>query len=66
VGYFWRNGNDGKLEEAFIDKYYPAIDSVGWKQAFKQTFGMSIDNFYVEFDQFMKQPIADLEDFLKL
>ena len=51
-------------KEAFIDKYYPAIDSVGWKQAFKQAFGMSIEVFYIEFDQFMKQPRGDLEYFL--
>ena len=51
-------------KEAFIDKYYPAIDSVGWKQAFKQAFGMSIEDFYIEFDQFMKQPAEVLEDFL--
>ena len=51
-------------KEAFIDKYYPAIDTVGWKKAFKQTFGMSIEDFYIEFDQFMKQPRDDLENFL--
>ena len=51
-------------KEAFIDKYYPAIDTVGWKQAFKQAFGMSIEDFYIEFDQFMKQPVEVLEDFL--
>jgi hypothetical protein len=53
-------------KEAFIDKYYPAIDSVGWKQAFKQAFGMSIEDLYSEFDQFMKQPRGDLENFLDL
>jgi len=51
-------------KEAFIDKYYPAIDTVGWKKAFKQTFGISIKDFYIEFDQFMKQPRDDLENFL--
>ena len=53
-------------KEAFIDKYYPAIDSVGWKQAFKQAFGMSIEDFYIEFDQFMEQSTDDLSDFLNL
>lgn len=51
-------------KEAFINKYYPAIDSIGWEQAFKQAFGMSINEFYIEFDQFMKQPTDVLEDFL--
>ena len=51
-------------KEAFIDKYYPAIDSLGWKQAFKQAFGMTIEDFYEEFDQFMKQPLEVLEDLL--
>ena len=51
-------------KEAFIDKYYPAIDTVGWKKAFKQTFGMSIKDFYIEFDQFLEQPRDDLENFL--
>jgi len=51
-------------KEAFTDKYYPAIDSVGWRQAFKQAFGISVSDFYVKFDQFMKQPVEVLEDFL--
>ena len=51
-------------KEAFMDKYYPAIDTVGWKQAFKQAFGMSIEDFYVEFEQFMKQSKEDLDNFL--
>jgi hypothetical protein len=53
-------------KEAFIDKYYPAIDSVGWEQAFKQAFGRSVEDFYIEFDQFIKQPREDLGDFLNL
>ena len=53
-------------KDAFIDKYYPAIDSVGWEQAFKQAFGRSVEDFYIEFDQFIKQPRGDLENFLDL
>jgi hypothetical protein len=51
-------------KETFIDKYYPAIDSVGWEQAFKQAFGRSVEDFYIEFDQFIEQPAEVLEDFL--
>ena len=51
-------------KEAFIDKYYPAIDSVGWKQAFKQAFGMSVSDFYVQFDQFISQSRNELQTFL--
>ena len=51
-------------KEAFVDKYYPAIDTAGWKKAFKQTFGMSIEDFYLEVDQFLKQPAEVLNDFL--
>ena len=45
-------------KETFIDKYYPSIDSLGWKQSFKHAFGVSIKDFYIEFDQFMQQTIS--------
>ena len=52
-------------KEAFIDKYYPAIDTVGWKQAFKQAFGMSIEDFYLEFDSVINQSRNELRTFVE-
>ncbi len=37
----------------------------GWKYSFEKTFGLSIEDFYVEFDAFMKKPRDEILAILK-
>jgi len=53
------NGSD-----VFLNNFYPAIRELGWEKAFSQAFGISIDQFYTDFDQFIRQPHDDLIQFL--
>ena len=50
--------------DVFLNNFYPAIQELGWEKAFYRTFGKSIDQFYTEFDQFIRQPQDDLVQFL--
>ena len=45
-------------EEAFIEKFknfYSYVPINGWELAFKKSFGMSIDEFYIMIDKFMEK-----------
>jgi hypothetical protein len=50
--------------DVFLNNFYPAIQELGWEKAFYRTFGKSIDQFYTDFDQFIRQPQDDLVQFL--
>jgi hypothetical protein len=50
--------------DAILNEFYPAIRSLGWEEAFSQTFGRTVDQFYIEFDRFMNQSNDDLIKFL--
>ena len=50
--------------DVFLNTFYPAIQELGWEKAFSQAFGKSIDDFYTDFDQFIRQPNDDLIEFL--
>jgi hypothetical protein len=50
--------------DVFLKEFYPAIHSLGWEQAFSQTFGRTVDEFYSEFDRFINQTNDDLIKFL--
>jgi hypothetical protein len=50
--------------DVFLNTFYPAIQELGWEKAFSQAFGISIDQFYTDFDQFIRQPHDDLVQFL--
>jgi hypothetical protein len=50
--------------DVFLKEFYPAIRNLGWEQAFSQTFGRTVDQFYVEFDRFMNQSNDELIKFL--
>ena len=50
--------------DVFLNNFYPAIQELGWEKAFSQAFGKSIDQFYTDFDQFIRQPHDDLVQFL--
>ena len=46
-------------QEALIDTFYPSLNELGWEGAFQETFGMSSEDFYVEFDLFLEKPLVD-------
>ena len=50
--------------DVFLNNFYPAIQELGWEKAFSNAFGKSIDQFYTDFDQFIRQPQDDLIQFL--
>ena len=50
--------------DVFLNNFYPVIQELGWEKAFSNTFGKSIDQFYTDFDQFIRQPQDDLIQFL--
>jgi hypothetical protein len=50
--------------EVFLNEFYPAIRDLGWEAAFKQTFGRTVDHFYIEFDQFLDQSDDEIINFL--
>ena len=50
--------------DAILNEFYPAIRSLGWEEAFSQTFGRTVDQFYIEFDRFMNQSNDELIKFL--
>jgi hypothetical protein len=56
--------NHVKGIDAILNDFYPAIRSLGWKEAFNQTFGRTVDQFYIEFDRFMNQSNDELIKFL--
>jgi hypothetical protein len=34
---------------------------MGWEAAFEEAFGLSVDEFYIEFDEFLDQPGGHME-----
>ena len=47
-------GNDTLLKV-----FYPALDELEWEDAFISLYGMTSDDFYTEFDQFLQLPISE-------
>jgi hypothetical protein len=43
-------------QTALLETFYPLLDELGWEEAFRTTFGMSSEQFYVEFDAFLAHP----------
>ena len=63
--------NDNNLDGALVN-YYKNIAEIekdnvgkGWKLAFEQTFGINIEQFYTDFDNFMLLPREDQIAILK-
>jgi hypothetical protein len=46
--------------DVFLNTFYPAIQELGWEKAFSQAFGISIDQFYTDFDQFSFSSLQEL------
>jgi len=43
-----------KKGSAFSTEFYGQLDELGWEGAFVATFGISSEEFYVEFDEFLE------------
>jgi hypothetical protein len=50
--------------DVFLNEFYPAIREFGWEEAFRKTFGRSVEQFYREFNIFMDQSHQEIIDFL--
>ena len=46
-------------QSALVDTFYPSLNELGWKGAFRKTFGMSSKEFYAEFDLFLEKPLVE-------
>jgi hypothetical protein len=42
--------------EILLQTFYPNLEKMTWDEAFNETFGMSVSDFYSEFAQFIKLP----------
>lgn len=51
-------------EGALIDEFYPRLNDLGWEGAFLSTFGLSSQEFYVEFAIFLERPISEQMDII--
>ena len=43
-----------KKGSAFSTEFYGQLEELGWEGAFVSTFGISSEEFYVEFDEFLE------------
>ena len=48
-----------KKGSAFSTEFYGQLEELGWEGAFVATFGISSEDFYVEFDEFLKLPLSE-------
>ncbi len=48
-----------KKGSAFSAEFYGQLEELGWENAFVATFGISSEDFYVEFDEFLKLPLSE-------
>jgi len=48
-----------KKGSAFSTEFYGQLDELGWEGAFVATFGISSEDFYVEFDEFLKLSLSE-------
>ena len=68
--YLWHL-NDENFKKLMVDYYaifaerYKTNPETGWKDAFEDTFGMSLDRFYSDFDAFMRQDLDSQRAIIK-
>ncbi len=43
--------------DEFLFDYFPRLSYDGWEATFRDVFGLTMDEFYDEFDAFLDQPI---------
>ena len=42
-----------------IDTFYPNLEKLGWEGEFEMAYGMSSEDFYKEFNKFLKRPLKE-------
>ena len=47
-------GNNNSLNE-----YFSNVPLVGWEQSFQETYSITLEEFYIEFNNFLKKPINE-------
>ena len=40
--------------DVLIERFYPAVEALGWEAAFGEAFGLTPAAFYAEFDRFLE------------
>ena len=50
----FKAGNNNSL-----NKYFSKVPLVGWEQSFQETYSITLEEFYVEFNEFLKKPIDE-------
>ncbi|MGB0331491.1 MAG: hypothetical protein ACPGPE_06705, partial [Planctomycetota bacterium] len=40
--------------DVLIERFYPAVEALGWEAAFEEAFGLAPAAFYAEFDRFLE------------
>ena len=45
--------NKAETNNGFIEEFYPNVAYIGYQEAFKNGFGISLDEFYDEFDEWL-------------
>ena len=46
-------------QTALLDTFYPNLNALGWEGAFQESFGMSSEDFYDEFNAFLEKPLSE-------
>jgi hypothetical protein len=49
------------LDGTLTNKISPQIPHMGWEAVFEEAFGLSVDEFYIEFDTVFDQPGGHME-----
>ena len=45
--------------DAFLFDYFPQLSYDGWEATFQNVFGLTMEEFYTEFDAFLDLPIQE-------
>ena len=53
-------------EDAFFVEHFPNAAHLGYEKAFKKAFGLTLDEFYSEFDAFLDKQKSEQLKILKL
>ena len=46
-------------QDALLARFYPRLELQGWEGAFRDTFGMTSEEFYGEFERFLELPLEE-------
>ena len=45
--------------DALYSTFYPNLGQLGWEETFLTTYGMTSDQFYIEFDEFLELTLSE-------